>query len=87
MEQREGVHKSKIMLAVDLTSFQALTYLGKLMDQEFILHDKASNRYHTTPKGVQYLSAINNLMELLEERKAKTSLYNPPTKPTALAST
>lgn len=61
-----------IMFRSYLCHAQAKGYLGELIYTGFIEHDRLESKYTTTPKGLEYLSALENIQEMmpLPTRKA-----------------
>jgi len=58
---------SHVMFKVGVTYGQARTYLLELESLGFIDRGIAGNFYHTTPNGMEYLAAINQITDMLEK--------------------
>ena len=63
----EGSGISRVMFCACLSHAQATGYLGQLIEDGFIVNDieRGKRHYRTTPKGVEYLSGLNMMYELL----------------------
>lgn len=66
MGEGEGI--SKIMFSACLSHSQATAYLSQMVEDGLIVNDvqRGKRHYRTTPKGVEYLAALNNMCELLQ---------------------
>ena len=62
-----GAGISKIMFYACLSHSQATAYLSHMMEDGLVVNDVEQGKryYRTTPKGVEYLAALNNMCELL----------------------
>jgi predicted transcriptional regulator len=63
-----GAGISRIMFSACLCHSQATGYLSQMIEDELIINDVEQGKrfYRTTPKGVQYLAALNSMCELLQ---------------------
>ena len=67
---------SQIMFRAYASHSQAKSYLGMLIDNGYVEYDAIERKYTTTPEGLQYLSAVHNLSDILSietRRRAKES--------------
>ncbi|MEW6604859.1 MAG: winged helix-turn-helix domain-containing protein [Thermoproteota archaeon] len=62
-----GAGVSKIMFCACLSHSQAMAYLLQMIEDGLIVNDFEHGKryYRTTPKGVEYLAALNSIYELL----------------------
>lgn len=69
-----GAGISRIMFCACLSHSQATAYLSQMVEDELLINDIVQGKryYRTTPKGVEYLAALNNMCELLQ-MKTRTS--------------
>jgi predicted transcriptional regulator len=54
---------------------QAKSYLGHLIENGYVEYDSLDREYRTTQKGLEYLTAIQNLSSIMKietRRSAKT---------------
>ena len=63
-----GAGISRIMFSACLSHSQATAYLQQLMEDGLVVNDieQGKRYYRTTPKGVEYLAALNRMCELLQ---------------------
>jgi predicted transcriptional regulator len=63
-----GAGISKIMFYACLSHSQAIAYLSHMMEDGLVVNDVEQGKryYRTTPKGVEYLAALNSMCELLQ---------------------
>lgn len=63
-----GAGISKIMFCACLSHSQATAYLSHMIEEELVINDieRGKRYYRTTPKGVEYLAALNSMCELLQ---------------------
>jgi len=63
-----GAGISRIMFCACLSHSQAMAYLSQKSEDGLMTNDVEQGRryYRTTPKGVEYLAALNNMCELLQ---------------------
>ena len=66
-----GAGISKVMFSACLSHSQATAYLSQMMEDGLIVNDveRGKRYYRTTPKGMQYLAALNSICELLQTDK------------------
>jgi predicted transcriptional regulator len=68
-ENTSGVNASRIMSHAGLTSAQCHAYLNDLVEKGLIDNGGKTalgrSNYKTTPKGIEYLSALNKMAEIL----------------------
>lgn len=69
MERSEGLKITQIEECVHLTSVQARTYVADLVKKGLINITAKGNAYHTTPKGVQYLTTVNTITGMLRKKR------------------
>jgi predicted transcriptional regulator len=68
-----GAGISKIMFCACLSHSQATMYLSRMMEDGLVVNnvEQGKRYYRTTPRGVEYLAALNSMCELLQmETKA-----------------
>lgn len=65
-----------IMFHTYITHAQATSYLAESIEAGLIEHDRLDRKYRTTAKGIDYLSALESIREMLplETRKARVLL-------------
>ena len=63
-----GAGISRIMFSACLSHSQATAYLSHMIEDGLVVNDVEQGKryYRTTPKGVEYLSALNNMCEMLQ---------------------
>lgn len=63
-----GAGISRIMFSACLSHSQATGYLSQMIEDGLVINDIEQGKrfYRTTPKGVQYLAALNSMCELLQ---------------------
>lgn len=63
-----GAGISRIMFSACLSHSQATAYLSQMIEDGLVINDIEQGKrfYRTTPKGVQYLAALNSMYELLQ---------------------
>ncbi len=63
-----GAGISRIMFSACLSHSQATVYLSHMMEVGLVVNDveRGKRYYRTTPKGVEYLAALNSMCELLQ---------------------
>jgi predicted transcriptional regulator len=63
-----GAGISRIMFSACLSHSQATAYLSQMIVDGLVVNDLEMGKryYRTTPKGVEYLAALNNMYELLQ---------------------
>ena len=63
-----GAGISKIMFYACLSHSQATGYLSQMIEDGLMVNDVEQGKryYRTTPKGVEYLAALNSMCELLQ---------------------
>jgi predicted transcriptional regulator len=63
-----GAGISKIMFYACLSHSQATAYLSQMIEDGLMVNDieQGKRYYRTTPKGVEYLAALNSMCELLQ---------------------
>jgi predicted transcriptional regulator len=66
-----GAVISKVMFSACLSHSQATAYLSQMMKDGLVVNEvKPGKRYYrTTPKGMEYLAALNSICELLQMQK------------------
>lgn len=67
-ENSDGVNISRIMFHVVLTHGQTKTYMAELLENKLLDNTTTrlgKNFYRTTPKGMEYLAALNNMADML----------------------
>lgn len=59
---------SRIMFSACLSHSQATGYLSQMIEDGLVINDVEQGKrfYRTTPKGVQYLAALNSMCEVLQ---------------------
>jgi predicted transcriptional regulator len=62
-----GAGISRIMFSACLSHSQATGYLSQMIEDGLVVNDveKGRRHYRTTPKGIEYLAALNSMCELL----------------------
>jgi predicted transcriptional regulator len=60
-----GVTKTKIMYMAFVPHEQMAEFLALLTENDLITFDRRTHLYSTTPKGMQFLNAYNNLHDCL----------------------
>ena len=63
-----GAGISRIMFSACLSHSQATGYLSQMIEDGLVVNDVEQGKryYRTTPKGVEYLAALNRMYELLQ---------------------
>ncbi|HXV46923.1 MAG TPA: winged helix-turn-helix domain-containing protein [Nitrososphaera sp.] len=63
-----GAGISRIMFCACLSRSQATGYLSQMIKDGLVINDLEMGRrhYRTTPKGMEYLAALNSMCELLQ---------------------
>ncbi|MGI0025238.1 MAG: winged helix-turn-helix domain-containing protein [Nitrososphaera sp.] len=61
-----GATISKIMFRAYASYLQAKGYLRILIENELVEFDSLERKYRTTPKGMDYLSTIQGMSEMLK---------------------
>jgi predicted transcriptional regulator len=62
-----GATKTKIMYKAYLSYAQLKEYLGILSESGLIQHNSSEMTFSTTPKGVQYLKAYEQMSEISDQ--------------------
>lgn len=60
-----GATITQIMFKAYMSHAQAKSYIGELIEKEFLEHDPIERKYHTAPKGMEYLQAAERISEML----------------------
>ena len=60
-----GATITQIMFKAYMSHAQAKSYIGELIEKEFLEHDTIERKYHTAPKGMEYLQAAEKISEML----------------------
>jgi predicted transcriptional regulator len=70
-----GATITHIMFKAYTSHAQAKSYLSELIEQGLIEFDSIDRKYRTTPKGIEYLQAIESISEILsiKTRRAASS--------------
>lgn len=69
MGNSDGAGISVIMFRAFLSHSQAKAYLSELVEKGLVENTSTGlgkNFYRTSPKGVEYLAALNNMTEMIE---------------------
>lgn len=75
-----GTNITRVMFHAYLTHAQARGYLGELVQKGFVETDIFNSKeYRATPKGIEYLSGLERMTEMLsiETRRAVKNNINP----------
>jgi predicted transcriptional regulator len=70
-----GASISKIMFSAYLSYGQAKEYLNQLIERGLVENEFSTDgiRFRTTPKGIQYLSTVDKMSEMLYIDTRRTS--------------
>jgi predicted transcriptional regulator len=60
-----GATITQIMFKAYMSHAQAKSYIGELIEKEFLKHDPIERKYHTAPRGIEYLQAAEKISEML----------------------
>jgi predicted transcriptional regulator len=60
-----GAAITQIMFKAYTSHAQAKSYLGELIQNELVEFDGIERKYRTTPKGLEYLQAVETMAEIL----------------------
>jgi predicted transcriptional regulator len=61
-----GASISQVMFRAYTSHSQAKTYLGMLIENDYVEYDAVDRKYRTTAKGLDYLAAIQDLAMILK---------------------
>jgi predicted transcriptional regulator len=60
-----GATITQIMFKAYMSHCQAKGYIGELIEREFLEFDPIDRKYHTAPRGIEYLQAAEKISEML----------------------
>jgi predicted transcriptional regulator len=60
-----GATITQIMFKAYMSHAQAKGYIGELIEREFLEFDSIERKYHTAPRGIEYLQAAEKISEML----------------------
>jgi len=60
-----GATITQIMFKAYMSHCQAKAYIGELVEREFLEFDAIERKYHTAPRGIEYLQAAEKISEML----------------------
>jgi predicted transcriptional regulator len=60
-----GATITQIMFKAYMSHAQAKGYIGELIERGFLEHDPIERKYHTAPRGIEYLQAAEKISEML----------------------
>jgi len=60
-----GINKTKVMFRAYLSQAQLKDYLTMLIENGLLENDPVNHTYHTTDKGIKFLSVYNQLGQIV----------------------
>lgn len=60
-----GAVISRVMFHAYITHTQAKAYLGELIETGLVQEEKPEKKYSVTPKGLDYLTALDRMSDML----------------------